>query len=281
MIYLFWKDLELHKANALQFALVKGGISPLTLLGWAGNIKYQLASCVSEIKESAAIIIYSCQEIKERSIYRSYTPGDAHLLKQRITTTPRQFMSIDLILRLEARDEKQLIEALEQPEVTYLLQNMILAKSFCFSAGNSTPALLLSREALCQEIFTRPVTGFFPVAFNRDNWLDETSVNTASSNEDRLDELLRLLSESIQYEKIHDTSGLFPLITGLRLLNEPCSRKHAREDYPHAFAEPLISLAKPLYLFQFAHQDLNRTFWHSEWQGNDFLAVNNPCDSDS
>ncbi|MRI34279.1 hypothetical protein EOPP23_14915 [Endozoicomonas sp. OPT23] len=274
MIYLYWKNLELHEANALQFALIKGMISPVTLLGWACNIKHQLSSIATvDIQESASIIIYDCRSMQERSAFRSYVPGDSHVLKNRLTTTPRQYLSIDLILRLETNQESALQDLLKDKQAQYLLQNMTLAKSHCFSPTDSNPLILNSIETLYDVLLTRPVSGFLPLSLSSEHWPEIAS--EPDSDSDALDVFINLLCDSHEYENIHNISSFFPLVMGLRLLESPHTRLNVRENYHHAFAEPLIGLAQPLYLFQLSQEQLEKSFWHYQWQDRDYLAVNN------
>ena len=272
MMYLYWKNLELYEANSLQYALVKGLISPLTLLGWACNLKHQLVSKKAiSISVSAAMVIYSCKAQQDRSIYRSYIPGDSHLLKSRITTTFRQNMTIDLILGVDSDHDEALTELINSSEAQYLFHNMTLAKSRCFSAKNSRPCLFTDLQELYKELLNRPVHGFLPVSYSDQQEIEGASKN---SHHDPLDTFLTLLCESREYENIHGISSLFPMVMGLRLLGPPCHRHRARNNYPHTFAEPLLGLATPLYLYRLTPYELANAFWKHHWEGYDYLAIN-------
>ncbi len=270
MIYLFFKQLSLSSANALQYGLIKKLLSPLTITSMAHNIKRQLVeqSEVVNINESTAFIIHDCQLNDKRTIYRSYTPGDSHFLKTRIMTTVRQDLVIDFVIRLQTDDELSLLKFINSSRGKYLFNNLMIAKSFCDYGKDGRCIVCTSEDQLDYELKERPVNGYFlvhakPFLLNKEFY----------PGHDSLDELLEILVNDQNLKKINGIHYFLPIVAGLRLLGEPIARKKGREQLPHAFAEPLLSLAEGLYLHDYRANDLYRIFWQCHWSENDYLST--------
>jgi len=270
MIYLYWKNLIFHEANALQFGIVKGLISPLTLLGFAINIKNQLETQETPIDISAAVIIYECQKMQSRCSYTSYIPGDRHIFKKRIHTAPKQLLDLDIILRIKAIDENRIIETITNEKNSQSLRQIKLAKSFCTSLDKCQPSVFRSNEDLFKNLLERPLNGFLPIDYQARHI---QNLSTQHQHYDKLDYVIDLLNDSKEYEAVHGKSCFVPLVMGLRLLEQTKERKYSRNNFLHAYAEPLIGIAQTLYLHQLELEDINRIFWKYKWQNNDYITV--------
>ena len=273
MLTLAWLDLDVNEATALQFGLIKGLLSPITLIGWAHHIKREIQKVVGKsvnIRESVAWSIFNQQMQQERCTYLSYEYGDKQFMKKRIFACPKQSLLMDLYLQLETDDLPCLKEALKSASLQNTLKHIHLARSFCHQKIKEPgPMLLDSEDALYNTLLSRPIHGFLSTQCQ---WVDHYQHYT--EHHDVLDALLHKLHEGKEFQHIHGYSNVFPIVSGLRFLGSPKHRHHSRGGYHHAFAEPLLTLAQPLYLFHLKPGDSSRIFWRGQWQDQDYLAIN-------
>lgn len=230
MKYLRLSRLEVNNANALAVPWIVAAPSPTAYVGFAHRLGRDLGTRTAGVAVVHHDFHLCAERIDGRVLphqFRSATfinkADYSSKSKSALSLQPTVRCNVVVSLVLELADDAALgIDALQQQ----LLQ--------CRIAGGSIRAVADVEVHVDQESATRAIRGGFSVVERGD------LLQPQSDREDRLDAFLRVTDPNAESKE----SWLSPALLGYRAITPITKRQNSRDDYRHAFAEPLIGLTQ-------------------------------------